>query len=220
MSYASLRLALATVIVLGSLPAAALTGELAGYPPAGDVTYAVFRNGDQIGTHEMDFIRDGNRYRVVTRINIAVTVLGMTFFRFITNSDEVWIDGKFASFVAKTNYGGALHDLTIRPAGDGLEVVDNGNRKILGGNLLPATLWNPASLKATQLIDPTDGAAKKVRIVDRGSEQITVRGRPIVARHVSFTGEIPREVWYGPDDRIVYMEYHGPDGSLVVTQLP
>ena len=143
----------------------------------------------------------------------------MTFFRFVTESDELWVDGRFASFVAKTNDNGSMRDLTIRPAGERLEVDDNGIRKMVAGDLLPGTLWNPASLKATQLIDPTDGIPKTVQVLDRGSEQITVRGRPMVARHVSFTGKFAREVWYGPDGRIVYMEYRGPDGSLVITRL-
>jgi len=219
MRHASLHLALATVILLGSLPAAALSGGPAEYPPTGDVTYAVFRDGDQIGTQLMDFTRSGNHYDVVTRINIAVTILGVTFFRFVTDSDELWIDGKFASFVAKTNDNGTRHDLSIRPAGQSLEIDDNGTNKMVAGNLLLATLWNPASLTATQLIDPVDGIPKKVEIFDRGLEKITVRGQPMLARHESFTGPIQREVWYGPDDRIVYMEYRGPDGSLVTTRL-
>jgi len=209
--------ALAAVILLTGLPADAAP-EL-GYPPTGDVTYAVFRNGDQIGTHVMDFTRDGDRYQVVTKIDIAVTVLGVTFFRFVTDSDELWVDGKFASFVAKTDYDGKLHDVTVHPAGGGLAVADNGVTTVAPGDPLPGTLWNPASLKATQLIDPTDGTLKQVQVIDRGSEQITVRGRPMAARHVSFIGGIQREVWYGPDDRIVHIEYRGPDGSLVVTEL-
>jgi len=216
--------ALAAALLLAGLPAAGLPAAAApeseaGYPPTGDVTYAVFRNGDQIGTHEMDFTRVGDRYQVVTRINIAVTVLGVTFFRFVTASDELWIDGKFASFVAKTDYDGKLHDVTVRPSGGGLAVADNGVTTVAPGDPLPGTLWNPASLKATQLIDPTDGTLKQVQVIDRGSEQITVRGRPMAARHVSFIGGIQREVWYGPDDRIVHIEYRGPDGSLVVTEL-
>jgi len=210
---------LAAALLVAGLPAAATPEGEAGYPPTGDVTYAVLRNGDQIGTHEMDFTRDGDRYKVVTRINIAVTVLGVTFFRFVTASDELWVDGKFASFAARTDYDGTLHDVTVRPAGSGLAVADNGVATVTSGDPLPGTLWNPASLKATQLIDPTDGTLKKVQVIDRGIEQITVRGRPLAARHVSFVGELQREVWYGPDDRIVHIEYRGPDGSLVVTEL-
>src|SRR5213075_1395240 len=100
---------------------------------------------------------------------------------------------KFASFVAKTDYDGKLHDVTIHPAGGGLEVADNGVTKAAPGNVVPGTLWNPASLKATALIDPTDGTLKRVQIVDRGMEQIPVRGQPMTARHVSFVGEIARE---------------------------
>lgn len=211
--------ALAAALLLADLPAAAAPQGEAGYPPTGDVTYAVFRNGDRIGTHEMDFTRDGDSYKVVTRINIAVTVLGVTFFRFVTDSDELWVDGKLASFVAKTDYDGKLHDVTVRPAGGGLAVADNGVTTAAPGDPLPGTLWNPASLKATQLIDPTDGTLKRVQVIDRGTEQITVRGRPMTARHVSFLGGLQREVWYGPDDRIVHIEYRGPDGSLVVTEL-
>ena len=153
MRHASLHLGLATAILLASLPAAALSGGPAAYPPAGDVTYAVFRDGDQIGTQQMDFTRSADHYEVVTRINIAVTILGVTFFRFVTDSDELWVDGKFASFAARTDDNGTRHDLSIRPAGLGLQIDDNGASKKVAGDLLLATLWNPASLTATQLID-------------------------------------------------------------------
>jgi len=216
---ARLRRAFAAAILLATLPATLEAADLAGYPPPGDVNYVVSRNGDPIGTQEMDFVRDGDRFRVITRINIAVAFLGVTFYRFVTDSDELWIDGRFASFAAKTDDNGRLQNLTIRSAGATSQVVDNGSVSQVAGDLIPGTLWNPASLGATRLIDPVDGKLKSVRVVDRGPEPIMVRGALAAARHVSFTGEFAREVWYGADGRIVHIEYRGPDGSLVVTRL-
>src|SRR5437868_427865 len=43
----------------------ARAGAAADFPPPGKMRYVVTRNGDQIGTHEMEFVRDGNRHHVI-----------------------------------------------------------------------------------------------------------------------------------------------------------
>ena len=38
-------------------------------------------------------------------------------------------------------------------------------------------------------------------------------------RHISIAGKMRREVWYGPDGRIVHFEFRTGDNSLIVAEL-
>jgi hypothetical protein len=69
------------------------------------------------------------------------------------------------------------------------------------------------------LIEPTKGRAKAVTIVDRGMETVQVGSQSVQAHHYSITGDLRREVWYGPDGEVVQAGYRGKDGSLLTFKL-
>lgn len=215
------RLAVAALLLAsGSAPAASIM-PMAGFPPTGTFRYVVMRNGEPIGTHEMQFRRDGDSYDVLTRIDIAVKVLGITAYRFETQSTEQWTDGKLVSFTARSNDNGKMHDVLVKPDGDdALWVTENGVRKLFPDVSLVGTLWNPATLRQTRLIDPVDGKLRQVTILDHGIETITVRGKPMAARHVTVIGKSwRREVWYGPDGSLVHFEFPAKYDSQIVADL-
>jgi hypothetical protein len=210
----------ALAIVLGAaLLVAAKAGMAADFPPAGKMRYVVTRNGDQIGTHEMEFVRDGNRFTVLTRVDASVTFAGITVFRFANESQEEWVDGRLASFVSDSYDNGKPHHVIVEPGNDGLWVTEHNHRKLFPGVRLVGTLWNPETVGQTLLVDPVDGRLRHVSIVDRGLETVSVQGRSVQARHISITGKMRREVWYGPDNRIVRFEFRAGDDSLIVADL-
>jgi hypothetical protein len=215
------RLAALGLAFLATAAPAASTAPMAGFPPPGTLSYVIKRNGDAIGTHEMEFRRDGDRYEVLTRIEVAIKFLGITAFRFENQSTEEWVDGRLASFVSRSNDDGKMHDVVVKPQGDdALWVTENGVRKLFPNVSLIGTLWNPATVSQTRLIDPVDGKLRQVAITDHGAETITVRGRPVNARHVTVIGKSwRREVWYGGDGSILHFEFTAKDDSLIVAEL-
>ena len=210
---------MALAALLLAAPVAADTGGTDDFPPAGKLRYAVTRNGDEIGTHEMEFVRDGNRFTVLTRIDVAVTIAGITAFRFSNQSDEEWVDGRLASFVSTSDDDGKVHHVLVEPGSDGLWVTEHEHRKLFPGVRLVGTLWNPETARQSLLVDPVDGRLRRVTIVDLGLESVMVQGRPLQARHISITGKLHREVWYGPDNRIVRFEFRAGDDSRIVAEL-
>ena len=210
----------AFAMALGAaLLVAAKAGVAADFPPPGKMSYVVTRNGDQIGTHEMEFVRDGNRFTVLTRVEASVTFAGVTVFRFANESQEEWVDGRLASFVSDSYDNGKPHHVIVEPSNDGLWVTEHNHRKLFPGVRLVGTLWNPETIGQTLLVDPVDGRLRHVTIVDRGLEMVWVQGRSVQARHISITGKMRREVWYGPDNRILRFEFRAGDDSLIVADL-
>ena len=200
-------------------PAAAVQAGSGGFPPPGSLHYTVMRDGDQIGFYEMEFSRDGNRFQVRTRTDISVSFLGIVLYRLEGSSDELWVDGRLQHFHARSDDDGKTHEVAVRPRAGEFDLIENGVEHFVSGDLLPGTLWHPATLTATELIDPIDCKRNKVRVVDRGMEQITVQGRLVPAHHVSIFEQRPLDVWYAEEGRILAMSYRAWDDSLIKTEL-
>ena len=108
--------------LLAAGPAAAASNDLAlaTFPPAGRLDYTVVREGDDIGTQSVEFIRSGDRLTVRTHVNILVTVLGIPVFRFTHESEEQWQNGRLTAFKSKSNDDGEPRDVALRLDGDRL----------------------------------------------------------------------------------------------------
>ncbi|HWA46416.1 MAG TPA: DUF6134 family protein [Hypericibacter adhaerens] len=194
-----------------------------GFPPAGTITYDVWRQGSQIGTHSVEFTRDGDKLTVRTRIRIEVKLLFVTVYRFEHDAEEDWIDGKLMRFAAQTDDNGTDRDVLLERDGDKLKgrykAPDHTEQALLPGDLIVCSLWNPATPDQTTMIEPTKGRPKAVTVVDRGLEKIQVGTRTVEARHYSITGDLRREVWYGPDGEVAQVQYPNKDGTVLIFKL-
>jgi hypothetical protein len=194
-----------------------------GFPPAGTITYDVWREGSKIGTHSVDFLRDGDKLTVRTRIRIEVKLLFVTIYRFEHDAEEDWVAGKLMRFTAKTDDNGTDRDVLLERDGGQLKgrynSPNNSEPASLPGDLIVCSLWNPATPDQTVMIEPTKGRAKAVTIVDRGLEEIQVGTRTVEAHHYSVTGDLRREVWYDADGEVAQAQYPAKDGSLLTFKL-
>lgn len=190
-----------------------------GFPPAGTITYDVWREGSQIGTHTVEFTRDGDKLTVHTKIRIEVKLLFVTVYRFAHDAEEDWVDGKLMRFAAKTDDNGTDREVLLERSGEELRGHYNSEQAVMPGNLIPGSLWHPATVDQTQLIEPTKGRAKAVTITDRGVEQVQLDSGAVQAHHYSITGGLRREVWYGADGEVVQAAYAAKDGSLLTFKL-
>jgi len=198
-------------------PAAGASNDLAlaTFPPAGRLDYQVVREGDDIGTQSVEFIRSGDRLTVRTHVNIVVTVLGIPVFRFTHEAEEQWQNGRLTAFKSKSNDDGEPRDVALRLDGDRLRGTYNGRTLDLPGSLIPASLWRPDTVHQTVLLDPIKGRDRQVSVADRGLEKVKVRGQLVDAHHYAMTGQITRDIWYGPDGQIVQVRFPAKDGSQV-----
>ena len=203
--------------VLAAWPAAAASNDLAvvTFPPAGRLDYKVVREGDDIGTQSVEFIRSGDRLTVRTHVNIAVTVLGIPVFRFTHEAEEQWQNGQLTAFKSRSDDDGEPRDVALRLEGDRLRGTYNGRTLDLPATLIPASLWRPDTVRQTVLLDPIKGRDRQVTIADKGIEQIKIRGQALMAHHYAMTGQIVRDIWYGPDGQIVQVDFPAKDGSQI-----
>jgi hypothetical protein len=190
-----------------------------GFPPSGTVAYDVWREGATIGTHVVDFRREGDRLIVHTRIRIKVTLLFLTLYRFEHDAEEDWIDGKLVRYAARTDDNGTRRVVLLVRVGQVLQGNLNGELLELPGDMIPGSLWNPATIDQKRLIEPTMGQPRTVTVVDRGPEPVKSGTRTVPAHHYSILGQLLREVWYGADGGVVQAIYLAKDGSPLIFKL-
>jgi hypothetical protein len=205
------------LMVLAAWPAAAASNDLAlaTFPPAGRLDYKVVREGDDIGTQSVEFIRNGDHLTVRTHVNIVVTVLGIPVFRFTHEAEEQWQKGQLTAFKSKSNDDGEPRNVALRLEGDRLRGTYNGRTLDLPATLIPASLWRPDTVQQSVLLDPIKGRDRQVTVLDKGIEQVKVRGKMLDAHHYAMTGQMIRDIWYGPDGQIVQVRFPAKDGSQI-----
>ena len=193
--------------------------ELAAFPQPGKLTYAVIRDGDKIGSQIVEFQRNGDQLLVLTSVKIEVTLLGITIYRFVHRSEEEWKGGELARLTSNTDDDGDKRVVDLRLVDGKLKGAYNGQAKEFPVGMIPATFWHPDSMKQTKLLDQVKARPRQITVKDLGSETITAQGKKIEARHFSVSGQIKREIWYGPDGRLEKLAFEGKDGSEIVMVL-
>lgn len=186
-----------------------------GFPDGARWHFQVLREGSAIGEHRCRFSRQGDDGVVEITIDIAVTLLGVTLFRFIHRAEEVWREGRLQSLVTSTDDDGTLWQISAAHEGGALRGEVNGVPFALPGVVIPASLWHRDTPKMRALLDPIDGRLKAVTGRDVGAETVTVAGLAVPARHIRLTGELRRDVWYDARCAIAKVTFPARDGSLI-----
>jgi len=198
-----------------SAPSAEPRVELAAFPQPGKLTYAVMRDGDRIGSQIVEFQRNGDQLLVLTSVKIEVSLLGITIYRFVHRSEEEWKAGELARLSTNTDDDGDKRVVDLRLVDGKLKGNYNGQAKEFPLGMIPASFWHPDSMKQTRLLDQVKGRNRQITVKDLGTETITAQGKQLRAHHYSVTGQIKREVWYGPDGRLEKLQFVGKDGSEI-----
>lgn len=202
---------LLAVLLAGAAHAAA--------PRDGKLDFAVLRDGEPIGSHEMSFRRDGDALAVDVRTRVAVKVLFVTAYRFEHDGRELWRDGRLVRLDSVTDDDGTKHSLHVEANGRGLQVVGDGQTAEIDAAMLPASLWHEGVVRSGALLNTLDGRTMAVRVEDLGQETVTARGRAVPARHYRITGDLERELWYDADAVLVRVRFKGKDGSDILYEL-
>ena len=224
MSFASGRPALADSLAPESLATGAQSASaIAGFPfapPLGRFIYTITRDGDPIGTQKLDFVADGdNQLTVITDVEIDVRMLGLSFYTFTQHIEEKWQDGILQAISSNTLDDGEERNVDLHRKGDRLQGKYNTKNRDVPGDLIPSTLWHPDAIKQRTVLDTVRARQHQVTVTDKGEGTLVLPVGEVAARHFAFTGELNRDVWYGPDGVILKAEMKAKDGSIIRQEL-
>jgi Domain of unknown function (DUF6134) len=212
----------AVSLALGGLVVVAATGLPAAAGAQTNATllhFAVTRNGEPIGSSTIRLQRDGDKTIARSATHIAVKILDWTVYRFDQTETEDLSDGRLQAMNTVTDDNGTVHRVAARRSGDVISVDADGRITEVPPNLIPASPWNASLIHERVALNPQDGSITPVAVVDHGEEQLVLQGRPTTAHHYSIRTSFPQDVWYDQQRRLVKVEMHGSDGSMIQYRL-
>jgi Family of unknown function (DUF6134) len=176
--------------------------------------------GIRIGTHTVSFSSATAETRVNTEINLEVKIAFLTAYSFSHHSEETWRAGRLMSLNSET----VEHGESIRVEGaatpQGFRVVSKSGPYIAAAATLTSnSVWTPAMLEQTTVVDAQHGGVIGVSARKVADELIVIARGPVQATRYSFiTPYYAGSVWYDKENLWVHGEFER-DGSKVQYQL-
>jgi hypothetical protein len=178
--------------------------------------FTVIRGGDEIGTHQISMTTSQQgRTQVDIATEVAVKLAFITVYNFDHEGHEVWENGKLVSYQSKTDDDGTDKALNARIDGNNLMVEGSARKAAVVQSIIPASLWNLATVTQTKLLNTLDGSEMAIAVKKMGEESLDIRGGKVAAQHYALTGDLEREVWYDPHGQLVKVRFLGSDGSEI-----
>ncbi len=200
--------------LLAAASVTGLTGRRAYALPAaqGGLSFSVWRNGSEIGSHTVDFAQSGERTIVRSAADFVVRFGPLALYRYRYRAAETWLGDTLQAVSAHTDDDGEAHFAEMRLE-DGRLVVTGSKtgRYAAPPGSIAATHWNPAEL-TRPMINPQNGELMRFERRDFGQEQLSPA---VVARHVGLSGYATLDLWYDQSDRWCALRAIASDGSVI-----
>lgn len=181
-----------------------------------DTTFAVYRNGSDIGTRNLRISRNGDGLEVVNETRIAVDVLFITAFRRHERLVEVWRGGRLARFSSRVDNDGERFEVEAVRNGDGtLRVKGKDGAYEAPEGTLPATYWHVGVAMTDTLIHVMRGSLQRVTTARVGEETLEVGGEPMKTVRYRVTGDERVDLWFSEDGLIARAIHHTPGGDEI-----
>jgi hypothetical protein len=181
--------------------------------------FIVVRNDEAVGSHVIDFARDGDTTSVKISTNVVVKVAFIPVYRFEHAGIETWKGSQLIALRSRTNDDGTPHQVAVASEGDHLRVAADGSQATAAAAILPASLWNASIVAQSTLLNTLDGSQMRVAVEDRGDEVVPANGTRVRARHYAISGGLNRDVWFDATNTLVRVQFAAKDGSNIVYEL-
>jgi len=170
------------------IPTRALASEMA------TRRFKITRAGSDIGTHVVTVSRQGDTIRADTVIDIAVTFLGITAYRYEMSYTEIYRGGLLQSLVGTSNDDGSAGYVKAQRKGDTLEIDGSGYSGEVAGSSVPTSYWRMPGLGATPWISTQSGEPFAVSTVEIAALPHSPSGARVF--RASDNAEYTVDVWY------------------------
>ena len=179
-----------------------------------DLHFAVYRDGTEIGAHQVRFAQLGERLQVDIEIEFDVTFAFIPLYRYRHRNREVWQGDRLVELEARTDDDGTEHWVRAESQGDGMIVVSSAGRLDLPNDTASTSYWNEATLLNGTWLETQSGRLVRSRVDMHPSEQIRTGGQVVMATRYVLSGDIDCELWYH-EGQWVKLRFQASDGSTI-----
>ena len=198
-----------------SLAAATAALNNPSIPASGRIEFKVVREDVNIGRHAVSFRRDGALLRVDVTIDLVVTFLGISLYRYSHQASEVWRDDRLVALRTSTDKNGERFSVSGRAEGDGFVVEAGGVERAFPADAMPSSHWNRAWLDGRPLINTQTGQRIDYRATPLGSETVETADGGRQGEHFAISGDLVKDIWFDAGGRWVSSRFKAPDGSTI-----
>lgn len=202
---------------LGALADTGDAGEGEIWRPAdGDeIRFDVLRQGKPFGHHTVRFSRlEGSELDVAVDVELRAGLGPLTLFRYQLESTEHWRDGDLIEVTGEVKEDGEEETMQADREGDLLRVVGDGFSGEVPATILPASHWNVAQTRASQLLSTENGELIDVKVSALGRETILAGGQEIEANKYLLDSDIDVTLWYDDTGRWVKLAFEARGQSI------
>jgi hypothetical protein len=178
--------------------------------------FAITRNGEQIGTHEIAINRNGAETSVNVVTDLAVKVLFVTAYHLQWVESERWVNGRLVALNSQSDNNGERHSVSLAAKGSGLEMKVDGTSALIDANIVPGSFWSPELLRRPMMLDTKDGQLMPVTVQDGGEEDLTINDQVVRAHHYTIKSRYSQDLWYDAQARLVQAKLIASDGSIIM----
>lgn len=165
--------------------------------------FDVIRGQESVGTHNITFVRDGDRLRVDTEIAIDVELVGVPVYSYRHNGSEVWQGPYLQSLETDTNDDGKRYHVSGRRTDRGFAVEGSKGDYVVSAGVIPGSYWNPDVIRTNAVIDIETGALVDITVQDRGMDIVQAADEQVRAQRFRIDGNRLVNVWYDRSGLIV-----------------
>ena len=200
------------LLLVGSAPLGALAQVL---PYGPTLSFAVYRNGEQIGKHTLTFQQNGSNLTVSTAVDLAVKMLGFTAYRYSHRAQETWAGDTFQSASTQTDDNGTKYTVQAKRTPAGIDVQRSSGHEVMPTGVLPSSHWNVRQISQSSLLNTQNGNQAQVKVTPLGREKIKTASGWIDATHYRYSGDVTKDQWFDDRGRWVKTTFPASDGSTI-----
>ena len=136
--------------------------------PTARRVFQILRDGDDIGRHTMIAVQGINGFTLDTEIDIKVTFLGVTAYRYLLKNREIWKAGQLVSMNATTNDDGTEDAARVRAGSKALRIEGSRLTGEAPLNAVTTSYFATPFLKRRPWISTQSGKPLKIDVTAEG----------------------------------------------------
>lgn len=180
----------------------------------GRLRFSVWREGSEIGSHDMRFTQAGGETVVDIDIDLVVKLLFIPVYDYKHTNRERWVDGRLAGFESETDDNGDPYRVRAEQKGDVILSETLSGTFEHPTERRPTTYWHKGFLERTDWIDSQKGSTVNCTLTGSRQETLDILGTLTETERFTVTGDLKLNLWYR-GDAWVKLTFEGEDGSVV-----
>ena len=201
----SKKLFLLAVFFLTQLSFSPVFAHVLHYQNLNRLEFDLYRNNELIGQHIYLFDRNGQNLTVQNKINFKIEKFGITLYRYYSEGQEKYIDGKFDSFSATTNHNKKEKFCKIYKKENKFFIEGSSYKGNAPENFIIGTWWNHQIIKYDRQISAVSGRIIEQKVEFLGKEKINIGDKEYNSLKFNFSStdsslsrgkKLNTNVWY------------------------